>query len=58
MKNLFICLLLLFTTYVAGAQDDYYRKKAENYTREAEYWQKKADGYRREAEYRLFRMYN
>ena len=58
MKNLFICLLLLFTAYTAQAQDDYYRRKAESYTREAEYWQKKADGYRREAEYRLFRKYS
>jgi hypothetical protein len=39
MKHLFICLLLLFTAYTAQAQDDYYRRKAESYTREAEYWQ-------------------
>ena len=25
MKNLFICLLLLFTAYTAQAQDDYYK---------------------------------
>ena len=53
MKNLIVCLILLFAAYPAPAQDDYYRRKAESYTREAEYWQKKADGYRREAEYRL-----
>lgn len=44
-----ILFLLLFSGYSASAQDDYYRKKAESYTREAEYYQKKADGYRREA---------
>lgn len=36
MKNLFICLLLLFTAYTAQAQDDYYRRKAESYTRKGD----------------------
>lgn len=53
-------LLLIFTFVLAfmvsaTAQDDYYRRKADGYTREAEYYQSKADGYRREAEYRLKR---
>lgn len=52
MKNLILCLLL-FAAYNAEAQDDYYRKKAKSYTREAGYWQKRADGYRREAKYCL-----
>ena len=51
-------LMIAFSVFLLSwpylvAQDDYYRKKAESYTREAEYYQKKADGYRREAEYYL-----
>lgn len=55
MKRIVAILLALFALSVASAaaQSDYYRKKAEEYTREAEYYQKKADGYRREAEYYL-----
>ena len=49
MRRIVVLLLALFAFAVlpAAAQSDYYRKKAEEYTREAEYYQKKADGYRR-----------
>ena len=53
MKYVFLVAMSLLQMDSAFAQDDYYRRKAESYTREAEYYQKKADGYRREAEYYL-----
>ena len=53
LRLLFLFSVLLSVCISAFAQDDYYRKKAESYTREAEYYQKKADGYLREAEYYL-----
>lgn len=52
-RRLKLLTILIFVAITAFAQDDYYRRKAEGYTREAEYYQKKADGYRREAEYYL-----
>ena len=51
MKRILLSILLALCVLPAFAQDDYYRRKAESYTREAEYYRKKADGYRREAEY-------
>lgn len=53
VKVIFIAFTFLFMCCSVMAQDDYYRRKAESYTREAEFYQKKADGYRREAEYYL-----
>lgn len=51
MKIILLTLFLISIPVIA--QSDNNKKKAENYTREAEYYQKKADGYRREAEYYL-----
>ena len=48
-----LVLALMATIVTAGAQGDYYLKKAQQYQRQAEYYQKKADGHRREATYRL-----
>ena len=57
LRILFLIFVLLSVWISVLAQDDYYRKKSENYTREAEYYQKKAEGYRREAEYYLSSMH-
>lgn len=42
----------------ASARSDYYKRKAESYTRESDYWQRKADGYRREPEFCLGKAEN
>ncbi|MBQ0080882.1 MAG: hypothetical protein KBS95_04975 [Alistipes sp.] len=57
-KYLIIVILVLFALCICHsidtfAQDDYYVKKATEYTKEAEYYQTKAQGYYREAEYYL-----
>lgn len=53
MKRFVLLSAMLMFVVSISAQSDYYRKKAEDYQREAEYYQKKAAGHYREAEYYL-----
>ena len=55
MKHLLLTIISLLLFVPSLSADDYYRKKAESYQREAEYYQKRADNYRREAQYYLDR---
>jgi uncharacterized protein YxeA len=51
MKRLVLLLaLLLMVPAAVSAQDDYAKRKADGYIREAESYQSKADSYRREAQ--------
>ena len=47
---LMIAFVIIAST-VASAQDDYAKRKAEGYMKEAEYYQDKADSYRNQAQY-------
>ena len=54
MKHLILLLVVLLNAIAASAActpDDYDRRQAESFMREAEYYRKKADSYRREADY-------
>lgn len=45
---LFFLILINIASIMCG-QNDYYRRQAQNYQREAEYYQRQAANYRREA---------
>ena len=50
LAAIFLCLC---NSAVIYGQNDYYVRKAAEYTGEAEYYQKMAEGYKREAAYYL-----
>lgn len=55
MNRFILSLIFILGCIPLYCQDDFYQKKAEEYTRDAEFYQKKADEYRREADFYLNR---
>lgn len=54
-QSVLLFMAMFFALSAFAAPDDYARRQAESYMREAEYYQRKAASHRREAEYYLKR---